>query len=645
MKKPRRGGNEISDALIEAVCKRLANNQRVRRSLPDGGRLHVDRQLPFLCVYRRPHDRKDVGTDQLVKTSASYLIAPADPRHDAQVRALLHRVSAELSGVFGSFLIVELWSAPDGGRANDPAVPTVRPTFTVHAPEDGGMDRTVDVLRSRLVSIKVLKQGVLANVELDGDCQPPGLGPLLSPEAAAAAHCAIIGLAVPPVYRRPESDQQYPPVMRSLRRSLGLALRQAFFEFTCSHTTRSPEHYHTLGRRAVVKAVWEVDRRLAAVSDAFDYLLLLNPVNSNAAYEVFKGSGFERVPAFHYRPLPIDTGLLKRRLYQIPIERIEDPALQHLFLDKQEELELKLTMLRDRDTPRFVHESLQLFGAVDDELVALAENLLTSLPRTSRATTSEMRVDAEQFAGFARAEFDHYRRACPDFDATARITKNVTGLIVSRGKLMINRDLSVPRSRVEALLAHEVGTHVLTYYNGRAQPFRQLYSGLSAYEELQEGLAVFAEYLVGGLSRDRMRQLAARVVTAQHLVAGASFVESFDNLRETHGFSPRMAYTTTMRVYRGGGLTKDVVYLRGLQSVVRYVRQGHDLAPLYSGKFALAHLPIIQELQHREVLLPPPLEPRYLTRADTTERLARTRDGDGSVLQLVREDLAEVEDA
>ncbi len=36
--------------------------------------------------------------------------------------------------------------------------------------------------------------------------------------------------------------------------------------------------------------------------------------------------------------------------------------------------------------------------------------------------------------------------------------------------------------------------------------------GLAGYEETQEGLAVLAEFLVGGLSPHRLRQLAVRVV-------------------------------------------------------------------------------------------------------------------------------------
>ena len=82
---------------------------------------------------------------------------------------------------------------------------------------------------------------------------------------------------------------------------------------------------------------------------------------------------------------------------------------------------------------------------------------------------------------------------------------------------------------------------MLTYYNGRAQPFRQLYSGLAGYDALQEGLAVLAEYLVGGLTRPRLRLLAARVLAAQSVTDGASFVDCFRQL-EGQGFDQRTAF-------------------------------------------------------------------------------------------------------
>ena len=629
---------EITDALVKAVCHRLSKNLRVRRTLPEKGRLHIDRQLPFLCVYRRPSDRDDAGTERLVKGEASYLVASDSARFRASVAVLVHEVIKTLSREFGAFLIVEIWAEPDGGEANDPAVPTVLPVFTVHAPRSAALADTVDALEKPLKRIKVLKQGVEVKVVRDEKGRPPGMRPLVSAPKARALNCTTIGVAVPPVYRKPKAGGEFPLILRAFRRSIGLALRQAFFEFARSRTTHRPRHYHALGRKAVVTAVWEVDRRLAEVSNSFDYLLQLTPVNSNDAWKQFRRERCDRSPEFHYRPLPVDPGLLKRLLYKVPIERVEDPALQRLFQEKQDELDVKINMLRDRDSARFLYESLQLFGGVEDDLLTLANDLLKHLSQDSqRREPKKERIGAEAFADRANTDIEFYRQSLPDFQATACIRSDVSGLLVSRGRLLIDAQLQVPASRVEALLAHEVGTHLLTYYNGRMQPFQQLYSGLAGYEELQEGLAVLSEFLVGGLSASRMRQLAARVVAVRSMVDGASFVETFRVLDREHAFNQPAAYTTTMRVYRGGGLTKDAVYLRGLRSILHYVQKGGDLAPLFAGKMAIEHIPIIRELQYRNVLVPAPVQPRYMEVRGANERLTELRSGSGSVLDFVNE--------
>jgi uncharacterized protein (TIGR02421 family) len=391
-----------------------------------------------------------------------------------------------------------------------------------------------------------------------------------------------------------------------------------------------------LGRRAVVKAVWQVDAQLAEASSAFDFLLQVTPINAGAALRQFKASNCERVPDFQYLPIPVDPALLKRQLYQVPIESVEDPVLHRLFQQKQDELDRKITMLADRNTSRFLYGSLQLFGHVDDGLFALAHQILTQLEPSGPRHQQGRPINAEQFAERARSEFAYYRGIDPSFTADLRMSSSVVSLIASRGKLLISKRLCVPDTRVEPLLHHEVGTHLLTYFNGRAQPFRQLYSGLAGYDELQEGLAVLAEHLAGGLSRPRLRQLAARVVAARQMIDGASFVETFRYLNRRCGFTRRAAFTTTMRVYRGGGFTKDAVYLRGLNSMLDYVGQGGELEPLFVGKFAAEHIPIIKELQFRRVLRPPLLRPRYLEQPAAQARLQRLRGG-ATVLDLLHE--------
>ena len=74
--------------------------------------------------------------------------------------------------------------------------------------------------------------------------------------------------------------------------------------------------------------------------------------------------------------------------------------------------------------------------------------------------------------------------------------------MVSNGNVLIAPTVAVPEGRVHTLLQHEIGTHVVTHVNGSNQPLRLLGAGLADYDETQEGLAVFAEYLAGGLTRE-----------------------------------------------------------------------------------------------------------------------------------------------
>jgi uncharacterized protein (TIGR02421 family) len=160
---------------------------------------------------------------------------------------------------------------------------------------------------------------------------------------------------------------------------------------------------------------------------------------------------------------------------------------------------------------------------------------------------------------------------------------------------------------------------------------------MANYEPLQEGLAVLAEYLVGGLDQNRLRLLAGRVLAIHYLTSGADFVETFRELNQCWGFYRYPAFNITMRVYRGGGYTKDAVYLGGLVQVLGYLASGGDIEPLYLGKIALEHLSFIEELRWRKILKPVTMRPLFLDHPDAKERLGRLRKG-CALLDLIKEE-------
>jgi len=616
------------------VRKRLAENKRVRRTLPVWGRIHIDRQLPFLCIYRRPVRGSDAGTERLASSEASYLMGSGRRRLQPGLSELVRAVAETLVEQFGSCLLLEFWSAPPIVTEGPMTTAELIPEFRILATRGASKVAMTDEFDTALNRVKLSGRRARVDRKVAAKSSPKTLPPILLTAVAAEIGCLVYGLEIAPIYRDTETGEVFPKVLRQFRRNLTIALRRAFFEFARKHTTHRPAHYHSLGRRAVVKAVWEVDRLLAEACEQFDFLLQLTPVNGEEAWQEFRRLRFERKPVFSYRPLPAEPVVLKRNLYKAPVEQVEDPALAQVLREKVDDVDRQITMLQDRNTPRFLHESMQLFGGVEDSLFDLAVQILQTVPSRSRDEPSKGQLLPAQFAERAREEIEYLRQQYPPLTAAVEVRSDVTGLMVSRGNLLVSTHSRIPWSRVEALLQHEVGTHVLTYHNGRIQPFRQLYTGLAGYDALQEGLAVLTEYLVGGLSRPRLRLLAARVVAARRLIEGATFVETYRELDRNYDFPHRTAFTVAMRIYRGGGLTKDAVYLRGLCQILEYLGKGGKLDPLFVGKIAAQHIPIVRELLWRRVLQQPPLVPRYMGRPDVVSRLEKLRRG-MSVMDLI----------
>ena len=632
-----------SDAtpLAATVLASLEEGKPVSIDLPGGGRLHLARRLPFLCLYRRALGEEDAGTGQLIAEEDAYAIIPAEPRPANHAIRILRAVVEQLASQFGSFLVIEIWSAALEEAAGtlqdvngDSESPQPRFEINVHRARIPRV--TIEALSKSLGRDAMPLGGTRVVLGPYGSVAPPGIKPLMRLSEMKQWNCFGLGLIVRPVYHDDTTHEVKPAVLQSVGRQVHCALEQAFFSFVQQRKALRPGHLHAPGRRSVVKSVLDIDRQLTEIDRSFDLLLQATPVNAESAWREFRRARFDRPPVFFYRPLTIDPALLKRQLYLIPVERIDDPTLSYLFRQKQEELDRQITLLTDIDTPRFLPESLQIYGGVSEWLLEHAKGLLDRVPARSREESGRGQLGAIEFAKRAQQELGYYQQQCADFSATVSVRDDMyAGMMVSGDQLLIGGKLTVHRRRVDALLQHEIGTHLVTRYNGHLQPFQQLEVGLAGYDGFQEGLAVLAEYLVGGLSRFRMRVLAARVVAAHQLLDGASFIETFRALNRLHEFTQRTAYTIAMRVYRGGGLTKDAVYLRGLLQILRYLREGGALEPLYIGKFASGHLPLIHELSVREIIKPPTLKPRYLESDKAQNRLQRLRAG-AKLLELLQ---------
>jgi len=586
----------------------------VRRRVGEAGRLHLDRRLPFLIVHRLAGGASPSGSlaRRVALNSPAYLIWEEGP-DDGPALALLDRLAEDLGEPEMPLLVMLLDDLDPFLESEDS--PTLTPFVAAVA---GGRSAREHRARETLIrSLKAIKID-LRHPKVIERPMPRGhwLVSALSDEASRTDPMLI---SLPQIHRR-EDGGVYPQLAHELAVACGDVLLRTACAYLDDGSERAPAHYRSLGRSAFLKAALKVDEKLDRIAASYDFLLSVSPINTTAALEKFIADGERVPPEFRYRPLTVDPDDVKRRLYRLDFARLEDPLLERLFSDKRHEIDAQLTMLATRNTPSFRSASLFLYGSVPATLLDEARRIL-NLSKARPAKRSH--VGAFEVAARARELIASYNRPDAHFNAGVEVRDDVSGLMVTRNKLLIGSATSMQAARLDALLAHEVSTHLLTFVNGGAQGLSIFRTGLAKYEGIQEGLGVFAEWAVGGLSVVRMRTIAARVIAVDAMQRGADFMETYRLLRKDFGFSVAGAFGLATRVHRSGGFAKDAIYLDGFRAIVDYVTSGGPLAPFWLGKIARTDVPAIEELLQRGLVHAPTFLPSYLDRPDVQGRIAR----------------------
>tara|TARA_B100001146_G_scaffold225225_1_gene248222 strand:+ start:17346 stop:19196 length:1851 start_codon:yes stop_codon:yes gene_type:complete len=602
---------ETYEKQLDKIIDQITPESRTVCPLPHDGHLFLEHDVPFLLIYRK--QANDNATLRLARTGASYLIIGTE-QFDF-FKQLLHRITERMADRFGSFLLLELFTGAPSSTE-----------FVIKGPAHK-LPASLEILEKSLNNIESRRYNVSlsARIEKTKERQHDADPALFTIDRLKELGGTYVGIEVPPAYRN-ASGMIYPVYFRKFRDQWSDAIRKAVFEFVRVQTSSPLTHYHSLGKREIHKEIFKIDRQMAEIQSSYQFLLLVAPVNIQALRDRFFESNFKEINEYHYRLLPVDPDLLKRKLYNLRIDEIDDPALSYLFDEKREEIDHELTMLKERGSKNFFYSSIRLYKGLNKELLSEARNILKELPEDDPNETKEL-LNADQFRALALQEFNYFRGQSEDFSSKVHIRDDVNIIMVSNGELYLPSDYTLSHKEAKALIQHEIGTHALTYYNGKQQPLQQLAVGLADYDALQEGMAVMAEYLIGGLNANRLRILAGRVVAGHSLLEGANFIEVFQELYEGHGFTKENAFNITSRMFQGGGFIKDIIYLKGLVQLRDHLMEGGDLQPLLAGKFALKHLEVIEDLTDRGLLFPPKLKPRYLETDDFDEKLAAVKQG------------------
>ncbi|HEA31221.1 MAG TPA: DUF1704 domain-containing protein [Leeuwenhoekiella sp.] len=600
--------------LLDDKTQFLKNFQpggRTVSDLPHGGYLFLEHDVPFLIIYRKRKD--DKATLRLARSSASYLVI-GDADFD-YFKSLLNEITKKMAERFGSFLLLEIYSGDLGSTE-----------FVVRGPAHK-LPASLEELKNALSTIDSRKYRVQlsARIEQTKERHDEDTRKLYSVKELKTRGATLLGLEVPPVYRS-ETGKVYPVYFRKFRDSFIKALQQCIFDFVRVQTSAKLPSYNALGKRDIHQQVLNIDREMAKIQGSYQFLLLVAPVNIQALRQRFFDSNFNEIDDYHYRLLPVDPDLLKRKLYNLRIDEIDDPALSYLYNEKREEIDQELTMLKERGTKNFFYSSIRLYKGLAKNIRAEAELILRNNPETPPEEDGQL-MNAEEFGQLAREEFAYFQQQSSDFNSNVHIRDDVNVMMVSEGELYLPSDYKMSHLEAKALIQHELGTHALTFYNGRQQPLQLMAQGMADYDPLQEGIAVLSEYLVGALRCNRLRILAGRVIAGAALLDGADFRNMFTMLHVEYGFSKEYAFNITSRMFQGGGFLKDIIYLKGLVELRDYLGKGGELQPLLAGKFTLKHVPIIKDLTERGLMLQPKIKPRYFEAPCFQDRMKAFKNG------------------
>jgi len=267
----------------------------------------------------------------------------------------------------------------------------------------------------------------------------------------------------------------------------------------------------------------------------------------------------------------------------------------------------KIDMLVSIGSEQFIYNSLRYYGEPSEKDLANARFLLYASPLVEEDEAQDIRPDemVAYFQDIAR----QWNLDCK-IETSSRL---VAAAMVNNARrtLLIRRDARVSRTELQALAHHELGVHMVTTLNALRQPLKVFSLGLPSNTVAQEGLAILCEYLSGNMTLGRLKELALRVIAVDQMIRDGDFRQTFYMLTEQYRMDRNSAFRLATRVHRGGGFTKDYLYLRGLHNALG-IYQEEDITGLFIGKTGFANLTLINELMARGILEKPVYMPECL---------------------------------
>jgi uncharacterized protein (TIGR02421 family) len=405
----------------------------------------------------------------------------------------------------------------------------------------------------------------------------------------------------------------YPEIVKQLHQQLKKAILNNANYFGSEYTCWQHSSTLKLLDKILEPDLIAIDESLYYLLRNFELLAAVNPINTTKERRRFIKSRFTEAPEFKYYPVKVNAYNLKQKLLSLPLHRIHDISIRSLYESVISSFTDKIDLISTLDSKKFLYNSLRYFGRPSKRDLTNASYLML-LPDIPGEAQKEPLFNSLQ-------AMEIFKESLADYEIDARVelsNKVISKILVlnSKRSILFQPEAMFRQSELNALIEHEIGIHMVTTANSNLQKLKIFNIGLPVNTRTQEGLALLAEYLSGNLTLQRMKRIAHRVIIVDMMCSGADFIECFHVLTNEYKTEPTEAFNMVTRVFRGGGYTKDYLYMSGFVKILRLWEENTDLTPLLVGKTSTHFYGTIEEMMGREMITPP----KYITKSFLTPK-------------------------
>jgi uncharacterized protein (TIGR02421 family) len=410
----------------------------------------------------------------------------------------------------------------------------------------------------------------------------------------------VLPIEIKKIFMDESSGEVYPLVLEKIKAGFKCAVSETAAFFVRRYGEKKKTQKADMLSSTISSEVLVLDKKLFSLCKNIETLNFINPINLKVQRNIFFQKNGYISPNFHYKQLNINPYKFREHLYKLPVEEIYDADIQKLYRHVIDNLASKIDLLTTIGTDDFVYNSLKYYGEPSPNDLANAKFLLY-LP-SEQYGSNVKKFNADEAVQYFQEQAKKWQLNCK-IKLSAKI---VAKAMVNNEKalLLINKDAVFSKKELHAYAYHELGVHMLTTINVKKHRLKVFSLGLTGNTHTQEGLALYSEYLSGSLTIQRLKTIALRVIAVKYMLEQGDFVKTYHTLLNEFDLEKNFAFTLTIRVYRGGGFTKDHLYLKGFRDVLTLAKD-NSINNLLAGKVGLLDFEITNEIVERGMISKP----------------------------------------